>query len=88
MQLEEDEAEALKKVLKLSDDEMAKVTSFARGHGLFYAGMNHIAIEFRASQEEKNLITTDREELQTIKMQRLSKMQLEEVGAEIVETYI
>lgn len=67
LQLEEDEAEALKKVLKLSEDEMAKVTSLARGHGLFYAGSNHIAIEFKASPEEKNLITTDRAELEEIK---------------------
>ncbi|MCR4436818.1 MAG: hypothetical protein QHH06_14450 [Clostridiales bacterium] len=85
LQLEEDEAEALKKVLKLSDDEMAKVTTFARGHGLFYAGANHIAIEFRASQEEKNLITTDREELRQIKKQRLSLQRLEEGDEENVE---
>lgn len=67
LQLEEDEAEALKKVLKLSDEEMAKVTSFARGHGLFYAGVNHIAIEFRADKSESSLITTDRAELEEIK---------------------
>lgn len=46
---------------------MAKVTTFARGHGLFYAGVNHIAIEFRSSLEEKNIITSDRSELEEIK---------------------
>ena len=67
LQLEEEEAETLRKVLKLSDEEMAKVTSFARGHGLFYAGSNHIAIEFKASAEIKNLISSDRAELETMK---------------------
>lgn len=85
LQLEEDEAEALKKVLKLSDDEMAKVTTFARGHGLFYAGANHIAIEFRADKSETSLITTDREELQQIKKQRLAVQSLEEGDEENIE---
>ena len=57
---------------------MAKVTSFARGHGLFYAGANHIAIEFRGSLEEKNLITTDREELLQIKKKNSNIQSLEE----------
>ena len=57
---------------------MAKVTSFARGHGLFYAGANHIAIEFRGSMEEKNLITTDREELLQIKKKNSNIQSLEE----------
>jgi len=70
LQLEEEEAETLRKVLKLSDEEMAKVTSFARGHGLFYAGTNHIAIEFKASTEIKNLISSDRAELEEIKKKR------------------
>jgi hypothetical protein len=67
LQLEEDEVKALKKMLKLSDDETAKVTSFARGHGLFYAGVNHIAVEFRADRSESSLITTDRLELEEMR---------------------
>ena len=74
LQLEEEEAEALRKILKLSDEEVAKVTSFARGHGLFYAGTNHIAIEFKASSEEKNLITTDRAELEEIRRHKTEKI--------------
>jgi len=74
-----------KKVLKLSDDEMAKVTTFARGHGLFYAGANHIAIEFRADKAEPSLITTNREELRQIKKQRLVVQSLEEGDEENVE---
>lgn len=70
LQLEEEDAESLKKILKLSEEEMAKVTTFKRGHGLFYAGSNRIAIEFQSSPEERELITTDRKELEDIKKRR------------------
>lgn len=70
LQLEDEDAEVLRRVLKMSDEEVAKVTSFKRGHGLFYAGNNHIAIEFKASQEEKDMITTDRAELEELKRKR------------------
>ena len=70
LQLEEEDAESLKKVLRLSEEEMSKVTKFKRGHGLFYAGTNHVAIEFKASQEEQDIITTDRAELESLKLRR------------------
>ena len=52
---------------------MAKVTSFKRGHALFYAGSNRLAIEFVASQEEKDMITTDRSELAALKERKLAQ---------------
>jgi conjugal transfer ATP-binding protein TraC len=70
LQLEDEDAQFLRKVLKLSDEEIAKVTTFKRGHGLFYAGSNHIAVEFMASQEEKDMITTDRVELTNLRKKR------------------
>jgi hypothetical protein len=70
LQLEDEDANVLKNVLKLSDEEVAKVTTFKRGSGLFYAGSNHIAIEFKASKEEKDLITTDRLELEELKRRK------------------
>jgi conjugal transfer ATP-binding protein TraC len=78
LQLEDEDAEVLRRVLKMSDEEVAKVTSFKRGHGLFYAGSNHIAIEFKASQEEKDLITTDRAELEELKRKRKMSRALED----------
>ena len=54
------EAQTLRGVLKLTDDKMAKVTSFPRGHGLFYANANHAAVEFKSSDFEREKITTDR----------------------------
>ena len=70
LQIEEEDAESLRRILKLSQEEMAKVTSFKRGHALFYAGSNHLAIEFVASQEEKDMITTDRSELAELKKRK------------------
>ena len=70
LQIEEEDAESLKRILKLSQEEMAKVTAFKRGHALFYAGSNHLAIEFVASQEEKDMITTDRSELAELKRRK------------------
>lgn len=70
LQLEEEDAEFLQTVLKLTDEEVAKVTTFKRGHGLFYAGSNHIAIQFIASDVEKDMITTDRVELEKIKQKK------------------
>lgn len=70
LQIEEEDAESLRRILKLSQEEMAKVTSFKRGHALFYAGANHLAIEFVASQEEKDMITTDRSELAELKRRK------------------
>jgi len=70
LQIEEEDAESLQRILKLSQEEMARVTSFKRGHGLFYAGANHLAIEFVASQEEKDMITTDRAELEELKRKK------------------
>ena len=70
LQLEEEDAEALRRVLNLSEEEMAIVTTFKRGQGLFYAGSNHVAIQFLASPEEKDIITTDRAELEEIKRRK------------------
>ena len=69
LQVEEHEAISLKDILKLSEGEMLKVISFERGHGLFYAGSNHVAINFKASDMMTRLITTDRAELEKIKME-------------------
>ena len=66
LQLEEEEVETLQKILRLSEEEIAAVTSFSRGQCLFYAADNHVAVNIVASDEEKELITTDRAELEKI----------------------
>jgi len=67
LQLEEEEAQTLQKVLKLTEEEMTKVTSFPRGHGLFYAGSNHVAMEFLASKAEESFICSDVNKLNALK---------------------
>lgn len=69
LQLEEEDVHTLEKVLKLSEEEMARIVSFPRGHGLFYAGSNHLAVEFRSSVQEKALITTDRIDIERMKIE-------------------
>lgn len=63
LQLEDQEAEAMANVLKLSEEELTRVTKFKKGHGLLYAGSNHLAVNFMPFESEKRLITTDRKEI-------------------------
>lgn len=39
------------------------ITHFERGNALISTNNNNVTVEFKASQLEKELITTDREEL-------------------------
>jgi hypothetical protein len=52
--------------LKLTETEVMGITHFQRGNGLISTNNNNIAVEFKASELEKELITTDRYELQRI----------------------
>lgn len=60
LQLEDNDINALKDVLSLSDEEIACISSFERGHGLFYAGDSHIAIDIVASEAEEERIKIER----------------------------
>ena len=63
LNLEDDEAVRVQEALKLTDTEISNITRFERGNGLISTNSNHITVEFKASQLEKQLITTDRYEL-------------------------
>lgn len=63
LNLEDEEAQRVQNILRLSESEIMAVTHFERGSGLVIANNNNIAVEFRSSQLEKELITTDRREL-------------------------
>ena len=43
--------------LKLTDAEIANIIRFERGNGLISTNSNHITVEFKASDLEKQLIT-------------------------------
>ena len=70
LNLEDDEAERVQETLHLSDAETMEVTHFERGNGLISTNNNNIMVEFKASPLEKDLITTDRRELQDLLMQK------------------
>ena len=76
LNLEEDEAARVQDILKLSETELMNITHFERGNGLISTNSNNVTVEFRASEFETELITTDRAELQAIlnkrKEQKLS----------------
>ena len=63
LNLEEEEAMRVESILKLTETEVMGITHFQRGNGLISTNSNNIAVEFRASDLEKELITTDRYEL-------------------------
>ena len=53
-------------LLHLSEAETMAITHFERGNGLISTNNNNVTVEFKASDLEKELITTDRRELQQI----------------------
>lgn len=59
----EDEEAQRKTILRLSETEVMNITHFQRGNGLISTNNNNITVEFKASNLEKELITTDRQEL-------------------------
>ena len=51
--------DVLSDVFKLTDEEKKRLASFPVGHGLFFAGQNHVHIQIVASDTEESLITTN-----------------------------
>lgn len=66
LNLEDDEALRVQDALNLTDAEISNIMRFERGNGLISTNSNHITVEFKASNLEKRLITTDRYELNQI----------------------
>ena len=63
LNMEDEEAQRVKTILHLSETEVMNITHFQRGNGLISTNNNNITVEFKASNLEKELITTDRQEL-------------------------
>ena len=66
LNMEDDEARKVQETLRLTDTEIMNITHFQRGSGLISTNNNNVTVEFRCSELEKELITTDREELSRI----------------------
>jgi hypothetical protein len=63
LNMEDEEAQRVQRILHLSETEVMNITHFQRGNGLISTNNNNITVEFKASALEKELITTDRQEL-------------------------
>lgn len=73
LNLEYDEAEYVREVLKLSKTELRSITRFERGEALVCSGNNKVPVVVKASKREQEMITTDRAELQKILADRRKK---------------
>ena len=66
LNLEDEEAMRVQSILHLSEAETIAITHFERGNALISTNNNNVTVEFKASELEKELITTDREELKRL----------------------
>jgi hypothetical protein len=60
MQMEEDEAERVQKIMSLSDEETSQIIRYKRGQGLLISSYVRTCIGFSSSVDEYELISTDR----------------------------
>ena len=67
-------------ILHLSEAETMAVTHFERGNGLISTNNNNVTVEFKASELERELITTDRMELKKLLEREKQKQKLTEVS--------
>ncbi|MGN0372449.1 MAG: VirB4 family type IV secretion system protein, partial [Enterocloster sp.] len=67
LNLENDEAKKVQELLHLSEAERMEIVHFERGKGMISTNSNNLTLEFKASQLEKDLITTDRQDLKELK---------------------
>ena len=70
LNLEDDEADRVQDILGLSEHERLAIVKFRRGEAMISANKNNVAVEVKPSEKEKELITTDRRELQAIADQK------------------
>ena len=76
LNLEDEEARRVQSLLHLSEAEVMEITHFERGSGLISTNNNNVTVEIKCSQLEKELITTDRRELQEL----LDRSKAQEAG--------
>lgn len=78
LNLEDEEAMRVQSILHLSEAETMAITHFERGNGLISTNNNNITVEFKASELEKELITTDRQELKKLLEKEKQRKKMEE----------
>lgn len=74
LNLEPDEAKYVQDILKLTRTELQAIMRFERGEALVCANNNKVPVVIKASEKEKEMITTDREELEKILREKRTAM--------------
>ena len=80
LNLEDEEAMRVQSILHLSEAETMAITHFERGNGLISTNNNNVTVEFKASELEKELITTDRQELKKLLEKEKQRQQMAQAG--------
>lgn len=70
LNLEPDEAQYVQETLKLTRTEIRSITQFERGEALISSNNNKVPVMVKASKLEKEMITTDRAELEALLRER------------------
>lgn len=75
LNLEPDEAEYVREVLKLSRTEIRSITQFERGEALITSNTNKVPVFVKVSKAESAMITTDRAELAALLKEKTGQRQ-------------
>jgi hypothetical protein len=78
LNLEDDEADRVQEILGLSESERQAIVHFERGNAMISTNKNNVTVEIKPSEREKELITTDRRELQAIAERKRAAIEQEE----------
>jgi hypothetical protein len=85
LNLEDDEADRVQDILGLSESERQAIVHFERGNAMISANKNNVAVEVKPSEKEKELITTDRRELQAIADRKRAAIEHDRLMADAAE---
>lgn len=84
--LERQEAESVKDVLQLTQNEVSSIVTSERGEALLCTANCKVAIRVKASDWERKMITTDRRELIAIQREEREKAEAEAAAREAAAT--
>lgn len=76
LNLEEDEAKRVKEILKLTKKEIRDILNYDRGQALICANNNHVPVSVIASDFERDLITTDRSQMEKLLNKKQSEKEV------------
>ena len=85
LNLEDDEADRVQDILGLSESERQAIVHFERGSAMISANKNNVVVNIKPSEKEKELITTDRRELQAIADRKRAVVEHDRLMADAAE---